>query len=135
MFGERISQSRRPLVLSARMSPILETFENPSPGRIYFITHTFPEWTSLCPKTGQPDFATIVLEYVPDALCIELKALKLYYNAFRNEGMFFETLVNRLLDDLAGACRPRWMQVTGEFHVRGGIASVVRAATGPRPEA
>lgn len=113
--------------------PEIETFPNPRPGRPYVITHTFPEWTSLCPKTGHPDFATIVLEYIPSDLCLELKALKLYYNSFRNEGAFYETVVNRLLDELAGACAPTWMRVTGRFNVRGGIESEVVAETGRRP--
>lgn len=113
---------------------MIELFDNPAPGRNYVIRHTFPEFTSVCPKTGQPDFATIELEYIPDAACIELKALKLYYHAFRNEGIFYEAVVNRILDDLAGAAKPRWMRVTGAFNVRGGISSVVAAETGTRPD-
>ena len=115
------------------MSPSIETFPNPARERDYTILHTCPEFTSVCPKTGQPDFATIELEYVPDGLCIELKALKLYYYSFRDEGVFYEAVVNRILDDLVAACSPRWMRVTGRFSVRGGIASVVTAETGPRP--
>ncbi|MCH7904450.1 MAG: NADPH-dependent 7-cyano-7-deazaguanine reductase QueF [Armatimonadetes bacterium] len=115
------------------VSPSIETFPNPAPERDYTILHTCPEFTSVCPKTGQPDFATIELEYVPDGLCIELKALKLYYYSFRDEGVFYEAVVNRILDDLVAACSPRWMRVTGRFNVRGGIASVVTAETGPRP--
>lgn len=115
------------------MTPAVETFPNPAPQRNYTITHVCPEFTSVCPKTGQPDFATIELEYIPDELCIELKALKLYYFTFRDQGIFFEAVVNRLLDELAGACRPRWMRVTGRFNVRGGISSVVVAETGVRP--
>lgn len=115
------------------MTPAVETFPNPAPQRNYTITHTCPEFTSVCPKTGQPDFATIELEYIPDELCIELKSLKLYYFTFRNQGIFFEAVVNRLLDELAEACRPRWMRVTGRFNVRGGITSVVVAETGARP--
>ncbi|HXH61918.1 MAG TPA: preQ(1) synthase [Fimbriimonadaceae bacterium] len=115
------------------MSTVIETFPNPAPERDYVITHTCPEFTSVCPKTGQPDFATIDLEYVPDALCIELKSLKLYYYSFRDEGIFYEAVTNRILDELSRACTPRWMRVTGRFNVRGGISSVIVAETGPRP--
>ena len=113
------------------MSPI-EVFPNPAPERDYVIRHVCPEFTSVCPKTGQPDFATIELEYIPDASCIELKSLKLYYCSFRNEGIYFEGVVNRILDELSEACGPRWMRVTGKFNVRGGIRSVVIAETGSR---
>ncbi len=112
---------------------MIETFPNPAPQRDYRIRHNCPEFTSVCPKTGQPDFATIELEYIPGDLCIELKALKLYYYSFRNEGIFYEAVVNRLLDELAASCAPRWMRVTGRFNVRGGIDSVVIAETGPCP--
>lgn len=105
--------------------PSIETFPNPAPGRDYTITHVCPEFTSVCPKTGQPDFATIELDYIPDELCLELKSLKLYYYSFRNEGIYYEAVTNRLLDELVEACAPRWMRVTGRFNVRGGIASVV----------
>lgn len=108
----------------------IETFPNPAPERDYVITHLCDEFTSVCPKTGQPDFATIELEYVPDRLCIELKSLKLYYYSFRNEGIYYEAVVNRLLDELSAACSPRRMKVTGRFNVRGGISSVVVAETG-----
>ena len=108
----------------------LETFPNPAPGRDYRIAHTCPEFTSVCPKTGQPDFGTIELEYIPDQLCLELKSLKLYYFGFRSEGIFYEAVTNRILDDLSAACKPRWMRVTGRFNVRGGISSVVVAETG-----
>lgn len=109
---------------------MIETFPNPAPGRNYTILHVCPEFTSVCPKTGQPDFATIELEYIPDALCLELKALKLYYYSFRQEGIFYEAVVNRLLDELVAACSPRWMRVVGRFNVRGGISSVVTAEHG-----
>ncbi len=115
------------------MSEILETFANPAPERDYLIRHTCPEFTSVCPKTGQPDFATIELEYVPDEKCVELKSLKLYYFSFRSQGIFYEAVVNRILADLGDACQPRWMRVTGRFAVRGGIGSVVVAQTGPPP--
>lgn len=106
---------------------ILETFENQYTQRDYFITHTAPEFTSVCPKTGQPDFATMNLEYVPDKLCIELKSLKFYYNSFRNDGIFFENVTNKILDDLVAVCSPRYMKLTAEFNVRGGISSVIEA--------
>ena len=112
---------------------MIETFPNPNPDRNYTILHVCPEFTSVCPKTGQPDFATIELEYVPDKLCIELKSLKLYYYSFRQEGIYFEAVVNKLLDELSGCCSPRWMRITGRFNVRGGISSVVVAETGLRP--
>lgn len=115
------------------VSARVETFPNPAPERDYLIQHSCPEFTSVCPKTGQPDFATIDLEYIPDKLCIELKALKLYYYSFRNEGIFYEAVVNRMLDELADVCQPRWMRLTGRFNVRGGISSVVVAETGSRP--
>ncbi|CAN5551079.1 preQ(1) synthase [soil metagenome] len=114
---------------------MIEVFDNPAPHRDYVIKHICPEFTSVCPKTGQPDFATIDLEYIPDATCIELKSLKLYYYSFRNEGIFYEGVVNRLLDELVAACNPRWMRVTGSFAVRGGISSVIFAETDPRPAA
>ena len=109
---------------------ILETFENPFPQRDFVVETIAPEFTSVCPKTGQPDFATIDLEYVPNQLCIELKSLKLYYYSFRNQGIYFEAVINRLLDELSEACKPRWMRVTGRFNVRGGISSVITAETG-----
>lgn len=112
----------------------LEVFPNPAAHRNYVIKHVCPEFTSVCPKTGQPDFATIELEYIPDETCIELKSLKLYYYSFRNEGIYYEAVTNRLLDELAGACMPRWMRVTGHFNVRGGISSVIIAETGAKPE-
>jgi len=112
----------------------IEVFPNPAPQRNYVIKHTCGEFTSVCPKTGQPDFATIELEYIPDESCIELKSLKLYYQSFRNKGIFYEAVINELLDDLSHACLPRWMRLTGSFSVRGGISSVVTAETGVRPE-
>lgn len=115
------------------MSSLLETFPNPAPGRNYVIQHDFPEFTSVCPKTGLPDFATIRLEYVADATCIELKSLKYYYNSFRDQGIFYEAVTNRLLDELSGCCSPRWMRVTATFNARGGISSVITAETGAQP--
>lgn len=106
----------------------LETFENPKPERDYEIQLDAPEFTCLCPKTGQPDFATIQVRYVPDQLCVELKSLKLYLWSFRNEGCFHEAVTNRILDDLVAACSPRLMTVEAEFYVRGGITTSVRAS-------
>ena len=105
----------------------LETFPNPRPERDYTISFECPEFTCLCPKTGQPDFATIRIEYVPGELCIELKSLKLYLWSFRNEGAFHEAVTNQILDDLASACQPRRLRVEGDFLVRGGIHTVVVA--------
>jgi len=105
----------------------LDVFPNPSPGRDYVIRHECPEYTALCPVTGQPDFGTIVIVYTPDRLCVELKSLKLYLWSFRDEGHFFEQVTNRILDDLVRAIRPRKLAVIGRFNVRGGIASRVVA--------
>jgi len=105
----------------------LETFDNPHPGRDYVIRHVAPEFTSVCPVTGQPDFGAIEIEYVADKLCVELKSLKFYLQGYRNEGVFYEDLVNRILDDLAAALAPRRMKVTGRFTPRGGMHSVVVA--------
>jgi 7-cyano-7-deazaguanine reductase len=104
---------------------LLEVFENKYPDRDYTVIHEAPEFTSVCPKTGQPDFATIVLEYVPDKLCIELKSLKFYYNSYRNDGIYFESVTNQILDDLVEVSKPRFMRITAEFNVRGGIGSTV----------
>lgn len=105
----------------------LETFDNPQPGRDYTVRIRMPEFTCLCPKTGQPDFAVLNLEYVPDRHCLELKALKLYIWSFRDEGAFHEDVTNRMLDDMVRACRPRYMRLTAEFNVRGGIYTTVVA--------
>jgi 7-cyano-7-deazaguanine reductase len=105
----------------------IETFDNPRPGRDYVIRHVAPEFTSVCPKTGQPDFGTIEIEYVPDRLCVELKSLKLYLQGYRNVGVFYEDVVNRILDDLVAALAPRRMTVTGSFTPRGGMHSTVTA--------
>jgi 7-cyano-7-deazaguanine reductase len=106
---------------------ILETFPNPQPGRDYVIEHTCPEFTAVCPKTGQPDFATIKLTYVPERACVELKSLKLYYYAFRNRGIYYEAVVNVILDDLVAVLKPRRLEIEGRFAVRGGISSIVTA--------
>ncbi len=105
----------------------LKVFENPRPERDYVIVHTCPEFTSVCPITGLPDFGTIVVEYVPDRTCVELKSLKYYLFGFRQQGIFYEAVVNRILDDLVSACAPRRMKVTGQFNVRGGISTTVTA--------
>jgi 7-cyano-7-deazaguanine reductase len=105
----------------------LETFANPRPQRDYEIAIRCPEFTSVCPKTGLPDFGEIRITYVPDELCIELKALKYYLIEFRNKGIFYESVTNQILDDLVGACRPRRMTVVGDFSVRGGIKTEVTA--------
>ena len=112
----------------------LETFPNPSPGRDYEIRFECPEFTCVCPMTGQPDFATIRITYVPDQSCVELKSLKLYLWSYRNEGAFHEAVTNRILDDFVAAARPRWLEVIGDFNVRGGIKTEIRATYGKRPE-
>lgn len=104
---------------------LLETFENEYQDRDYLIEHTAPEFTSVCPKTGQPDFATMILEYVPDKLCVELKSYKLYLTSFRNDGIFYEAVTNKILDDLVAVISPRYMKLTAEFNARGGITSLV----------
>jgi len=125
---------------------LLETFPNPYPGRDYEIHMVCPEFTSLCPlggvesdaselellRGGAPDFATMLITYVPADVCVELKSLKLYLWSFRNDGIFYERAVNRILDDLAETVQPRWMQVVGDFAVRGGIKSVITAKIGAR---
>lgn len=108
-------------------SKTLETFDNPRPERDYSIRMTIPEFTCLCPRTGQPDFATLELEYVPDRLCLELKALKLYIWSFRDQGHFHEDVTNRIADDLVSACAPRFLRLSGRFNVRGGISTTVVA--------
>ena len=128
---------------------LLETFPNPYPGRDYEIHMTCPEFTSLCPlggietdadelkqlQGGAPDFGTIVVTYIPGDVCIELKSLKLYLWSFRNDGIFYERAVNRILDDLSAASNPRFMEVVGDFNVRGGIKSVITARVGARTRA
>lgn len=104
---------------------ILEAFENPRPSRDYEIRFVFPEFTSVCPVTGQPDFATITIEYVPDRRCVEMKSLKLYFYAYRNKGIFYEGVVNTIADDLIEVLDPRELTVVGEFNVRGGTAGTV----------
>ncbi|OOY40195.1 NADPH-dependent 7-cyano-7-deazaguanine reductase QueF, partial [Solemya velum gill symbiont] len=111
--------------MSTKPSKELETFDNPNPERDYTIRIRMPEFTCLCPKTGQPDFAELLLEYVPDQLCVELKSLKLYIWAFREQGAFHEAVTNEMLADLVAATNPRFMRLTADFKVRGGIYTVV----------
>ncbi len=113
--------------MSTEPDKILETFPNPEPGREYEVRFTCPEFTCVCPRTGQPDFATVRISYAPDQTCVELKSLKLYLWSYRDEGHYHEAVTNRILTDLVQATRPRWMEVEGDFLVRGGIHTVVRA--------
>jgi len=114
--------------MPAQPSKRLETFPNPRPGRDYEISFEVPEFTCVCPKTGQPDFATLRIRYVPGRLCVELKSLKLYIWSFRDEGHFHEDVTNRILDDLVKLLDPKEMTVVGDFNVRGGIHTVVTAS-------
>jgi len=114
---------RRP---AAKPAPV-ETFPNPNPKREYVVEFEIPEYTAVCPKTGQPDFGTIRIAYAPAKLCLEMKSLKLYFFSYRNRGVFYEAAVNAILDDLVASCRPRWMEVIGEFAPRGGMTAHVSA--------
>ena len=107
--------------------PKIELFDNPRPGREYNICIRCPEFTSLCPKTGQPDFGEIIIDYCPDKSCIELKSLKFYMQSFRNKGIYYEALTNQILDELAAVCSPKRMKVTAKFTPRGGITTEVVA--------
>jgi 7-cyano-7-deazaguanine reductase len=122
------SRSRLTARQIASPRTILESFPNPKPQRDYQVEFVFPEFTSMCPVTGQPDFATITVTYVPDRSCVEMKSLKLYYLAYRNKGIFYESVVNTILDDLVAVLKPRRMTVTGAFAVRGGTAGTVIAS-------
>lgn len=113
--------------MGSQPSRQLETFENPEPGRNYTIRISIPEFTCVCPKTGQPDFAKILIEYVPEGLCIELKALKMYMWSYREVGAFHEAVTNQMLAELAAAIAPRFMRITADFNVRGGIYTTVVA--------
>lgn len=104
---------------------LLETFENHFPERDFTILHTCHEFTSLCPKTGHPDFAVIDFEYIPDLLCVELKSLKIYLQSFRNDGIFYEHITNKILNDLVAAVQPRYFKIQAKFGVRGGISSII----------
>jgi 7-cyano-7-deazaguanine reductase len=119
--------------MPSRPARALEAVPNPHPDRDYEVAMTIPEFTCLCPITGQPDFATIRIRYAPDKLCVELKSLKLYLWSFRDEGHFHEAVTNRICDDLARLLSPRWLEVEGDFAVRGGIHTVVTASHGEKP--
>lgn len=106
---------------------LLEVFPNQYSNRNYTVTHVAPEFTSLCPQTGQPDFGKITIDYVPDKLCVELKSFKIYLNSYRDDGIFYESVTNKILDDLVKVTKPRFMKITAEFNVRGGISSTVIA--------
>ncbi len=112
---------------------LLETFPNPHPKRNYLICHRVYEFTSLCPRTGQPDFARIRIRYIAGATCVELKSLKLYLQAYRDEGIFYEDITNLILNDLVARCAPQWMQVRTRWSRRGGIDSIITAEHGTRP--
>jgi 7-cyano-7-deazaguanine reductase len=112
---------------------LLETFDNSFPDRNYLIVHRAGEFTSVCPKTGQPDFGTITISYIANKKCVELKSLKFYLQSYRNEGIFYEDVTNRILKDLVKCLKPKWMEVKGEFSVRGGLQSSVIAAHGNKP--
>ena len=114
--------------MPAAFRDLLETFENEYPGRDYAIEIVAPEFTSVCPKTGQPDFGTLTFRYTPERLCVELKSLKLYLQQFRNEGIFYEHVTNRILDDLVARLAPRRMTIVAAFSARGGITTTVTAA-------
>ena len=120
--------------MPSRPARRLEAVPNPHPDRDYEVAMAIPEFTCLCPMTGQPDFATIRIRYVPDQHLVELKSVKLYMWSYRDEGAFHEDVTNRILDDLVQAVRPRWAEVTGDFNVRGGIKTEVRTTYGKRPD-
>ncbi len=115
--------------ISTQPSRKMETFPNPKKGRDYEIEITYPEFTCVCPMTGQPDFATIRISYVPDEVCVELKSVRNYLWSYRNKGAFHEAVTNRIADDLIALMRPRWLQVEAEFHTRGGLSTTVRVET------
>ena len=112
---------------------LLEVFDNPAPSRDYVIEHVSEEFTSVCPKTGHPDFGDVVLRYCPDKVCVELKALKLYYQSFRNEGAFYEKVTNVICDDLVEIMAPRWLVIQTQWRGRGGIRSAITATVGEVP--
>jgi 7-cyano-7-deazaguanine reductase len=121
-----------PIKTDPSKTKLLEAFDNSFPKRSYLIVHRANEFTSVCPKTGQPDFGVITISYIAAKKCIELKSLKFYLQSFRNEGIFYENVVNRILEDLAGLLKPKWMEVKGEFSVRGGVNSTITAEYGRR---
>ena len=113
------------MIIMDKKLKLLEVFKNQYPSRDYMVSHIASEFTSLCPKTGQPDFGKIMIEYIPDKLCVELKSLKIYLSSYRNDGIFYESVTNKILDDLVSVCKPRYMKITADFNVRGGISSVI----------
>jgi 7-cyano-7-deazaguanine reductase len=119
-----MATNKGPLLSKTRV-PILEVFANPHPGRSYEIEIQAPEFTSVCPQTGQPDFGAMLIRYTPAASCIELKSLKLYLQQYRNQGIYYEDITNRILNDLVKACSPRWMLLTSSWTPRGGISSKI----------
>ena len=112
---------------------LLETFDNSFPGRNYLIIHRANEFTSVCPITGQPDFGVINISYIANKKCIELKSLKYYLQSFRNEGIFYENVINRILDDIVSVSKPKWIEIKGEFSMRGGLNSTIVASYGKEP--
>jgi 7-cyano-7-deazaguanine reductase len=121
-----------PVITDPKKISLLETFDNSFPNRSYLIIHRANEFTSVCPKTGQPDFGVITISYIAKRKCVELKSLKYYLQSFRNEGIFYENVINRILDDLVNLTAPKWMEVTGEFTLRGGLNSTVISSFGKK---
>ena len=119
-----------PIKTDPNKTKLLEAFDNSFPGRNYLIVHRAGEFTSVCPKTGQPDFGVITISYIAAKKCVELKSLKYYLQSFRNEGIFYENVTNRILDDLVSLLKPKWMEIKGEFSVRGGLSSTIVASYG-----
>lgn len=117
-------QKHSPEIIKTRV-PLLDVFANPYPKRAYTIAIEAPEFTSVCPKTGQPDFGTMLITYIPDKTCIELKSLKLYLQQYRMQGIFYEDITNKILDDLVAACKPRWMRIESLWRPRGGISTTI----------
>ena len=122
-----------PIVSNPERTKLLEVFDNSFPGKDYLIIHQVNEFTSVCPKTGQPDFGVITITYTANKKCVELKSLKYYMQSFRNEGIFYENVINRILDDLCGVLKPKYMEVLGEFTVRGGLQSTIVSRYGKKP--
>ena len=121
-----------PIETDPNKTKLLEIFDNSFPNRNYLIIHQANEFTSVCPKTGQPDFGVITISYIAKTKCVELKSLKYYLQSFRNEGIFYENVINRILDDLTNLLNPKWMEVTGDFTIRGGLQSKVISTYGKK---
>ncbi|MCC6866835.1 MAG: NADPH-dependent 7-cyano-7-deazaguanine reductase QueF [Ignavibacteria bacterium] len=119
-----------PIKADPKKTRLIEVFENSFPNRNYLIVHKANEFTSICPKTGQPDFGVITISYIAAKKCVELKSLKYYLQSYRNEGIFYENVTNRILEDLAAILKPKWMEVKGEFSIRGGVSSTIIARYG-----